>query len=85
MKATQEEAFSLSVLFCPNSAFPPSKPLSPHKIRHSAITAVLDASNGNVRLAQRFSRHKSLEVLIKYDDNRQQLQKEAISLIAGLV
>jgi integrase/recombinase XerC len=60
------------------------KELSPHKIRHSAITAVLDASNGNVRLAQKFSRHKNLDVLCKYDDNRIELQKEAVNLLATL-
>ncbi len=53
------------------------KVLSPHQVRHSAITAVLDASNGNVRLAQKFSRHKNLDVLTRYDDNRVELQKEA--------
>lgn len=60
------------------------KELSPHKIRHSAITAVLDATNGNVRLAQKFSRHKNLDVLSRYDDNRIELQKEAVNLLANL-
>jgi len=64
---------------------PLGKVLSPHQVRHSAITAVLDASNGNVRLAQKFSRHKNLDVLTKYDDNRVQLQKEAVNLLADMV
>lgn len=61
------------------------KELSPHQVRHSAITAVLDASNGNVRLAQKLSRHKNLDVLTRYDDNRVALQKEAVNLLADMV
>ena len=61
------------------------KILSPHKIRHSAITAVLDASNGNVRLAQNLSRHKNTDTLLKYDDNRKQEHQKAVNLLAGLV
>jgi integrase/recombinase XerC len=64
---------------------PLGKVLSPHQVRHSAITAVLDASNGNVRLAQKFSRHKNLDVLTRYDDNRVELQKEAVNLLADMV
>ena len=61
------------------------KILSPHRIRHSSITAVLDATNGNVRLAQKFSRHKCLDTLTRYDDNRKALQKEAVNLLATMV
>ena len=61
------------------------KILSPHRVRHSSITAVLDASNGNVRMAQKLSRHKNLDVLSRYDDNRVALQKEAVNLLADMV
>lgn len=61
------------------------KILSPHRIRHSSITAVLDASNGNVRLAQKFSRHKCLDTLTRYDDNRKALQKQAVNLLAEMI
>lgn len=61
------------------------KILSPHRVRHSSITAILDASNGNVRMAQKFSRHKNLDVLTKYDDNRVALQKEAVNLLSDMV
>jgi len=64
---------------------PNGKVLSPHKVRHSSITAVLDASNGNIRLAQKLSRHKNLDVLSQYDDNRVSLQKEAVNILADLV
>lgn len=54
----------------------------PHGIRHAAITAVLDAVHGNVRVAKRFSRHKSADTVLLYDDNRQDLGGEAAKLIA---
>jgi site-specific recombinase XerD len=47
--------------------------VSPHKIRHSSITALLDLNGGDVRSAQAHSRHKNLATLIRYDDGRQQL------------
>jgi integrase/recombinase XerC len=58
---------------------------SPHKIRHSAITAVLDATDGDLRSAQALSRHKSLEILQVYDDNRKQLQSKATGFLERLV
>ncbi|MEG4801261.1 tyrosine-type recombinase/integrase [Microcoleus sp. ARI1-B5] len=61
------------------------KRISPHRIRHAAITTLLDASNGNTRMAQKLSRHTSSNVLNCYDDNRQSLQREASGLLAGLV
>jgi integrase/recombinase XerC len=51
--------------------------LSPHRVRHSAITAYLDVSEGNVRAAQSLSRHQNLSTLMIYDDNRHQLQSKA--------
>ncbi|BAQ64599.1 tyrosine-type recombinase/integrase [Geminocystis sp. NIES-3709] len=61
------------------------KVLSPHQVRHSSITAVLDATGGNVRLAQKHSRHKNFDVLMRYDDNRVSLQKEAVNILANMV
>ena len=42
----------------------------PHGLRHSAITAALDAFDGNFRKVKRFSRHRSSDTVEKYDDNR---------------
>lgn len=56
--------------------------LRPHGIRHTAITDALDATNGDVRAVQRFSRHKSLAILSRYDDNRQDLGGEVARMIA---
>jgi integrase/recombinase XerC len=62
-----------------------SKHLSPHGVRHSAITAALDATNGDVRTVQRLSRHSRLDTLIIYDDNRKGLQGKASNILANLV
>ncbi len=46
------------------------KRMSPHRIRHSSITAALDATDGNVRKVQKLSRHRQIDTLMFYDDNR---------------
>jgi integrase/recombinase XerC len=46
------------------------KAISPHRIRHSAVTAALYATQGDVRQVQNFSRHANLDALMIYDDNR---------------
>jgi len=57
----------------------------PHGIRHAAITEVLDASNGNIRAAQKFSRHKDKNMLDRYDDNRTDMAGAMSNLIDGRV
>lgn len=59
--------------------------LTPHKLRHSSITALLDGNGGDVRMAQRLSRHAKLETLQRYDDNRSDLQGQASSLLAKMM
>lgn len=54
----------------------------PHGLRHAAITAVLDATGGDLRKAARFSRHKQVQTLTIYDDNRLDLGGECAALIA---
>lgn len=44
--------------------------VSPHRLRHTAITAGLDASKGDVRSVRMFSRHRDLATLTHYDDAR---------------
>jgi integrase/recombinase XerC len=61
------------------------KVVSPHRIRHSAITAYLDASDGNIRAAQGLSRHANLNTLNRYDDNRHKYQSQATNTLADLV
>jgi integrase/recombinase XerC len=60
------------------------KVMSPHRIRHSAITAALDATDGNVRKVQKLSRHKSLNTLMIYDDNRARDQHEVTELLDAM-
>jgi integrase/recombinase XerC len=59
--------------------------ISPHGVRHSAITAYLDASDGDVRSAQSLSRHKDPRTLMIYDDNRQGLQGKATQALGNLL
>ena len=59
--------------------------VTPHQIRHSSITALLDTNGGNVREAQAFSRHRNPAVLIRYDDHRTDSRKRSVSLVARLL
>ncbi|MDJ0590007.1 MAG: tyrosine-type recombinase/integrase [Pleurocapsa sp. MO_226.B13] len=61
-----------------------SKKMSPHRIRHSAITAALDATDGNIRKVQKLSRHKDLNTVMTYDDNRNNHQDEMSHLLDDL-
>lgn len=60
-------------------------PLSPHRLRHTAITMALDASGGDIRKVQRLSRHVKMETLRIYDDNRQDLQGEMTASLSRLL
>lgn len=62
-----------------------TKIMSPHRIRHSAITAALDSSGGNVRDVQKFSRHKNIETLLIYDDNRTNPQADISQGLASFL
>lgn len=55
----------------------------PHGVRHTAITDTLDQSGGDIRAAQRFSRHERMETLKIYDDNRQNLGAQLAAKIAA--
>ena len=59
------------------------KPVRPHGLRHAAITGALEASGGDVRAVQRFSRHASVETLLVYDDARQDLGGKMAAKLAG--
>jgi integrase/recombinase XerC len=56
--------------------------IRPHGLRHSAITAALELRG--VREVQQFSRHKDLNVLCVYDDNRKNVRGQIASQIALL-
>lgn len=61
------------------------KVISPHRIRHSAITAALDLTGGDTRKVQKLSRHADLNTLTRYDDNRLRHQKEVTKILADLI
>jgi integrase/recombinase XerC len=51
-------------------------------LRHSAVTRLLDLGI-DLRRVARFSRHRKLETLVKYDDNRQDLAGEMAATLAA--
>ena len=59
--------------------------LSPHRLRHTAITMALEAAEGDIRKVQRLSRHARMETLQIYDDNRNDLQGEVTNKISLLL
>lgn len=58
-------------------------PVSPHRIRHSAITDALDGTKGDVRRVKRFSRHSKLETVLTYDDARRDDAGEVATMLAA--
>ncbi len=59
-------------------------PVRPHGIRHTGITALLDAGVG-LREAQRFSRHADPRTLMRYDDNRTDIGGELARTLSDLI
>jgi len=57
----------------------------PHGLRHTAVTAVLDATGGDVRRARAFSRHADLRTLTIYDDNVRDLGGELAHRLGELL
>lgn len=61
------------------------KRFSPHRCRHSAITAAASLTNGDIRKVQKFSRHAKPETVFKYLDNLQNLQGEVTDRLSDLI
>lgn len=59
------------------------RPTRPHALRHQAITQALDATNGDVRTVQRFSRHADPRTLLRYDDRRRDVAGDVARMVAG--
>ncbi|HZW32116.1 MAG TPA: tyrosine-type recombinase/integrase [Isosphaeraceae bacterium] len=51
------------------------RPLRPHGLRHAAATSALDAGR-DVRSVRKFTRHRSLEMVLRYDDQRRDVAGE---------
>jgi integrase/recombinase XerC len=50
----------------------------------AAITAALDATDGDVRKVQKLSRHRNLNTLMIYDDNRGRDQQDVTEILDGM-
>lgn len=55
--------------------------VTPHGLRHTAITEVLERTGGDVRVAQRFARHSNPATTMVYDDNRQRVAARGVSAL----
>lgn len=55
---------------------------SAHGLRHAAITAARDLTNGNVLSMREFSRHRDLNTLMDYCRNREDLAGSVARLVA---
>lgn len=55
----------------------------PHGLRHAGITQALDRMNGDLRKVRSFSRHKSLDMLLIYDDARKDFAAEVAEKVFG--
>ena len=47
--------------------------------------AALDATNEDIQKVQKLSRHRNLNTLMIYDDDRHQHQSEVTNILANLV
>lgn len=82
-RLTDESIRQIVCKYCSEAGI--EKQMSPHRVRHSSITAALDATDGNVRKVQKLSRHRQLDTLLIYDDNRQRVQLEISELLSDLM
>lgn len=55
----------------------------PHGLRHAAITEALELTRGDLRAVQRFSRHKDVRTISRYDDNRTDLGGQVAALVSS--
>ena len=83
VRLTGDGIRSVVIKYCKKAGI--TKQMSPHRIRHSAITAALDATDGNVRKVQKLSRHRKLDTLMIYDDNRGRDQGDISDLLITMV
>ena len=57
-------------------------PIRPHGLRHSAITAALNAKV-DIRDVRKFSGHQSIQTVLKYDDERGDTAGDVAKKVAG--
>jgi integrase/recombinase XerC len=81
-RITGDGIYKLVRRYCKKAGI--TKQMSPHRVRHSSITAALDATDGNVRKVQKLSRHRQIDTLMIYDDNRTAYQVELSEMLSEL-
>ena len=81
-RITGDGIYKLVRRYCKQAGI--TKRMSPHRVRHSSITAALDATDGNVRKVQKLSRHHQIDTLMIYDDNRARDQVELSEILSEL-
>lgn len=57
------------------------KKVRPHGMRHAGITTALDATHGNIRSVMRFSGHTKPEMVLRYDDSRQDFARQVATAV----
>ncbi len=82
-RITGDGIYKLVRRYCQQAGI--KKRMSPHRVRHSSITAALDATDGNVRKVQKLSRHRQIDTLMIYDDNRAKDQVELSEILSSLM
>ncbi len=82
-RLTGDGIYKLVRRYCKKAGI--TKRMSPHRVRHSSITAALDATGGNVRKVQKLSRHRQIDTLMIYDDNRAKDQVELSEMLSNLM
>jgi len=65
------------------AGLPQADRITPHGLRHAAITLYLDRTNGNVRGAQLFAGHARPETTMRYDRARRGLSDHGAYVLAG--
>jgi integrase/recombinase XerC len=58
-------------------------PVTPHGLRHTAITRLLSLTNGDVTAVREFSRHADVRTVMIYDDRRQNRAGALADLLAA--
>jgi integrase len=65
------------------AALPTADRITPHALRHAAITLYLQQTNGNVRGAQVFAGHTRPETTMRYDRTRRGLSDHGAYILAS--
>jgi integrase len=76
-------AFRLVRRLARQASIPSADKLSPHSLRHTAITELLEETNGNLRKAQDFAGHADPRTTRRYDRRRKKLDDHGAYALAS--